>query len=167
MEFTWEFVHGWVREIGWGHWWMCRQVGMTLLHMHKGFSCLDEEAGDCDVIRWCHCHSAYVNEEGGIKGSMHEHWGSFFGSSFFGLFSSWFVLEVTDPLSQLPQCLLRSGIITIQESVLYLFICMCSRLSWAYGINCDLSKPTKFTQHPQRVTYTCMHHMYVCTYMCM
>ena len=37
--------------------------------------------------------------------------------------------EATDPLSRLPWCLLRSRIITIQGSVLYLFNCMCSRLS--------------------------------------
>ena len=29
---------------------MCRQVGMTLLHMCKGFSHLNEEADDCDII---------------------------------------------------------------------------------------------------------------------
>ena len=29
---------------------MCRQDGMTLLYMHEGFTCLNEEADDCDVI---------------------------------------------------------------------------------------------------------------------
>ena len=41
---------------------MHRQVGMTLLCMCEGFSHLNEEADDCDVIRWCHYCSAYVNE---------------------------------------------------------------------------------------------------------
>ena len=36
--------------IGQGHLQMCRQVGRTLLHMHIGFSHLNEEAGDCDII---------------------------------------------------------------------------------------------------------------------
>ena len=42
-------LHAW-REIGWGCQWMHRQVGVTLLHMCKGFSCLGTEADDCDVI---------------------------------------------------------------------------------------------------------------------
>ena len=54
-------VHAW-KEMGWGCWWMCRWVGVTLLCTCKGSSCLKGEADDCDVIRWCHCHSAYVNE---------------------------------------------------------------------------------------------------------
>ena len=29
---------------------MCRQVDMTLLHMCKGFSCLNEVADDSDII---------------------------------------------------------------------------------------------------------------------
>ena len=41
------------------------------------------------------------------------------------------VWEATDPLTQLPWCLLKSAIITVQESVPFLFICMCSRLSFA------------------------------------
>ena len=36
----------------------------------------------------------------------------------------------TDPLLQLPWCLLRSEITTLQGSVLYLFNCKCPRLSW-------------------------------------
>ena len=32
------FVHGGVRETGQGCWQMHRQVGIALLHMHKGFS---------------------------------------------------------------------------------------------------------------------------------
>ena len=39
---------------------------MTLLHMHKGFSHLNEEADNCDVIRWCHCCSTYKKEGGYI-----------------------------------------------------------------------------------------------------
>ena len=42
-------VHAW-REIGWGCQWMHRQVGMTLLCMHKGFSHLKGEPDSCDVI---------------------------------------------------------------------------------------------------------------------
>ena len=49
----------------------------------------------------------------------------------FGSFPSWFVQEAKDPLTWLPQCLSRSGIITRQGSVLYLFNYTCSRLSWA------------------------------------
>ena len=41
---------------------MCRQVSVTLLHMCKGFSHLNEEADDHDIIRWHYCCSAYVNE---------------------------------------------------------------------------------------------------------
>ena len=41
---------GWVRDIGQGHQQMCRQVDMTLLCMHKGFSHLNEGADDSDVI---------------------------------------------------------------------------------------------------------------------
>ena len=73
----------------------------------------------------------------GIRVSMHETWGQLFSHSFifsfgpFGLFSSWSIWEATDPLTQLPQCLSMSGIITRQGSVLYLFNCMCLRLSWA------------------------------------
>ena len=37
-----------------------------------------------------------------------------------GLFPGWFIWEAAELLTQLPQCLLRSGIITLQESVLYL-----------------------------------------------
>ena len=33
---------------------------MTLLHMCEGFSCLKEEADNCDIIRLCHCHFAYT-----------------------------------------------------------------------------------------------------------
>ena len=33
----------------------------------KVFSCLDEEADDCDVIRLCHCISSYINEGGLYK----------------------------------------------------------------------------------------------------
>ena len=29
---------------------MCRTVSMTLLHMHKGFSHLNEEADNSDII---------------------------------------------------------------------------------------------------------------------
>ena len=36
--------------VGQGHLQMCRQVSMSLLHMHKGFSHLNEEADDHDVI---------------------------------------------------------------------------------------------------------------------
>ena len=50
VEFTYQFMLGWVGEIGQGHLQMCRQVGMTLLHMHEGFSHLNREADDCDII---------------------------------------------------------------------------------------------------------------------
>ena len=39
-----------LREICWGHRQMHRQVGMTLLCMCKGFSHLNEEADDSDII---------------------------------------------------------------------------------------------------------------------
>ena len=54
-------MHSWVGEIGQGCWQVCKQVCMTLLHIHKGFSHLNE-IDIHDIIRWCHCHSAYVNE---------------------------------------------------------------------------------------------------------
>ena len=47
---TWQSVQGEEREIGWEHWWMCRQVGMTLLHMVRGFSHLNKEADNSDII---------------------------------------------------------------------------------------------------------------------
>ena len=46
----WWSVHGGVRKIGWECWQMYRQVSMTLLHMHGGFSHLNEEADDSDII---------------------------------------------------------------------------------------------------------------------
>ena len=36
-EVTWHTVHSWGGGIGWEHLQMCRQVGMTLLNMCKGF----------------------------------------------------------------------------------------------------------------------------------
>ena len=67
----------------------------------------------------------------GIKESTHEplrffflvHWSICWLAS--GLFPDWFVQEATDHLTLLPWCLSRSGIITLQESVLYLFNCTC------------------------------------------
>ena len=49
MKDTWQSMCGRVREIGWGCWWMHMGVGTTLLHMHKGFSHLNEEADNSDV----------------------------------------------------------------------------------------------------------------------
>ena len=49
-----------------------------------------------------------------------------FGCSTFGVT----LLGATDPLLWLPQCLLRSVIIALQGSVLYLFNCKWPRLSW-------------------------------------
>ena len=40
-----------VREIGWEYQWMHKQIGTTLLYMCKGFSHLNEEADNCDIIR--------------------------------------------------------------------------------------------------------------------
>ena len=48
-----------------------------------------------------------------------------FGCNTFG--SNW--LWATDPFLQLLQCLLRSGTITRDGNVLYLFNCKCLRLS--------------------------------------
>ena len=62
---------------------------MTLLCMCKGFSHLNE-ADDHDIIRLCQCHSAYVNEE--VYKEVHMTPRGSFGSSFFGLFFSWFWL---------------------------------------------------------------------------
>ena len=53
----------------------------------------------------------------------------------FGSFPSWFIWEATDPLIQLPWCLLRSGTITRWGSVLYLFNCTCPRLSQASWVS--------------------------------
>ena len=65
-----EMLCAWLLEMtGQGHWWMCRHVGTTLLHMHKGFSCLKGEADDHDVFRWCHCLYAYI----GVGGYKREH----------------------------------------------------------------------------------------------
>ena len=49
-ENTQWFVCGWVREIGQEHWQMCRQVSMTLLPMCEGFSHLNGEVDDSDII---------------------------------------------------------------------------------------------------------------------
>ena len=124
-------MHGWVREIGWGCWQMCRQFGMTLLYIHEDFSCLIEEADDHDIIRWHHWCPAYVNEGRYEKVCMNPRGSFTSGSWSFGSFPNWFVWEAIDPLTQLPWCQTRSGIITLQGSVLYLFTHTCSRLSWA------------------------------------
>ena len=47
------------------------------LCMCKDFSCLNEEADDCDTIRWCHCHSAYIND-GKVQRKVHMSPGSSF-----------------------------------------------------------------------------------------
>ena len=33
MEDMWWFMCGWVKEIGWEHWQMCSQVGITTAHV--------------------------------------------------------------------------------------------------------------------------------------
>ena len=75
------------------------------------------KADECDIILWCHCCTAYINK-GGYKRMSPRSSGSYPG------WFIWWVLvwEATDPLSLLPRCLSRSGIITIQGSVLHLFI---------------------------------------------
>ena len=50
MKDMWWSLHGGVREIDWGCWWMHRQVDMTLLHMCEGFSHLNEEADNSDIF---------------------------------------------------------------------------------------------------------------------
>ena len=95
----------------------------------QGFSHWKREADNCDIIRWCHCPGAYVYGEGYIRG-VHMSLRALvwvFGCSTFGC--TW--LLATDPLLQLPWCLLRSGTITRKGSVLYLFNCKCLRLSQA------------------------------------
>ena len=59
---------------------------------------------------------------------------SVFSLGSFGLFPSYIIWEATDSLTQLPQCLLRSGIIMRQGSGLYLFNCTYSRLSWVHWV---------------------------------
>ena len=44
MKDTEQFMHGRVRETGWGHWQMHRHVGTTLLHMCKVFPTQSVEA---------------------------------------------------------------------------------------------------------------------------
>ena len=120
-------------KIGWGCWQMCRHVGMTLLHMHKASPTLKEEADGCDVLRWCHYHSTYVNVERVFKEVCTRPDRVQFicavSSRSFGLFPGWLVQKATDPLTWLPWCLSGSEIIR-QGSVLYLFNHMYSRLSW-------------------------------------
>ena len=99
----------------------------------QGFSHLKEETDDCDVIRSCHCHYAYVKDKGLYK-EVHTSLGALiwvFCCSTFG--HTW--LGATNPLLQLPRCLSRSGTITRKGSVLYLFNCKCLRLSWALLIS--------------------------------
>ena len=73
--------------IGWGCWQMCRQVGVNLLCMHKGFSHLKEEADDHYVIRWCHCHFAFVSE-GGLSNEACTSLGALIWSLVVGSFGS-------------------------------------------------------------------------------
>ena len=75
------------REIGQGCWWMCRWVGVTLLHMCKGSSCLKGEADVCDIIRWHHCCSAYINE-GVVFKKAHTSLGALIWSLVLGLFGT-------------------------------------------------------------------------------
>ena len=70
---------------------------------------------------WCHHHTAYV-DEGGYKKEAHTSPRGDWLVCILGVLVQVQEEEATDPLSQLPWCLSRSGIITIQGSVLCLFI---------------------------------------------
>ena len=114
---------------------MCRWVSVTLLHMCKGFSHLNEEGDDSDVIWWCHW-CPYVDWRKVLE-KAHTRLGVLLLLVLgpFGSFPGWSIWEATDPLTWLPWCLLRSGTITRQGSVLYLFNCMCLRLCWASWVS--------------------------------
>ena len=45
----------------------------------QGFSCLKSEADVHDIIRWCLCHYAYIEDWGLYKESTHKPWGSHLG----------------------------------------------------------------------------------------
>ena len=109
---------------------MCRQIGMTLLHMCEGFSHLNEDLMMSLTSFLCRSRE-------GIKESMHETKGVLLLLVLgpFSSFPNWPIQEATNPLTLLPQCLSRSGTITQQGSVLYLFNCTCLRLSWASWVN--------------------------------
>ena len=128
-------------EIGLWHWWdgLCMVVrddrlGMLMdvqacwcAHVQRFFP-PEGEADDHDIIRWHHCLYAYI----GVGGYISEHtWGSGLSSGFLVVLHFSFTLwGATDPLLQLPWCLSRSEITTLQGSVLYLFDCKCPRLFW-------------------------------------
>ena len=54
-------ISGEVRKISLGCRQMHRWIGTTLLSMCKGFSCLNEEADDSDIIWCCHWCPSYGN----------------------------------------------------------------------------------------------------------
>ena len=113
------------RGVGQGHLQMHRWLSMTLLHMHKGFPTLNEEADNCDVILWCHCHTADV-----IKGVLHEPQGWFsFAAVQFRSISVWegdrlFVLANFVPLEEQEYKQIGKCSLFVHPSH------MCPRLAW-------------------------------------
>ena len=91
--------------------------------------------------QWCYLMMSLTSflcrSREGIRESVHKT-GEFLSLLVlgpFGSFPGWSIQEATDPLTQLPQCLSRSETITRQVSVLYLFNCMCLRLSSASWVS--------------------------------
>ena len=114
--------------VGWGCWWMHGQVGMALLCMHKVFSTL--RGKQMIVTSWDDVTTVVLMlRVGSYIKRVHTSLGALiwvFGCSTFGC--NW--LGATDPFLWLFWCLLRSGTITREGSVLYLFNHKCLRLSW-------------------------------------
>ena len=99
----------------------------------KVFPTKSAEADNSDIIRGCHsCPSdVYWSRNKKEVCTWLEALVLVLSlAQLFSLFPGWSIWKATDPLAQLPQCLSRSGIITRQGNVLYLFNCKCSRLTW-------------------------------------
>ena len=121
---------GTVRFIQWGCQQMHRQVGMTLLHMHEVFPARKGKQMIMTSFSWCHCHYAYVEGWEYIRGSAHELKAIVW---VFGNCTLKLPCEKPPTLCcGLLWCLLWSESTSLQQSVIYLFSCMCLRLSWVF-----------------------------------
>ena len=128
QNLTEQFVQG-SMGVGQGLLQMCRWVNMTLVHMCKGFSNLNKEEDNCDVISMMSLSCCLQKMGNSIKRLLHELGGSV---------PVWVLAgQATDSLSQLSQYLSRSRNIkhTGKCSLFVYCSCMHPRFTWMAWVN--------------------------------